>query len=212
MVKISPIEPEDTPFLARMYAKAFNYQGNAYPALFPEEYSANDASYQLESALIWLFEGRVSIWLQISKPIGLKAVNEQGDILGACWACPDAMQTPFSCMIRNGILRWPFRHGWSSFRAAMETEDLLPHESGTWELSMMAVTPEAQGKGVGTSIVKALIAAVHQVEPNAQLSLNTQREINVKFYSQFGFQLVSDKFVKGTYMRGFHNWHMTTVK
>jgi ribosomal protein S18 acetylase RimI-like enzyme len=73
----------------------------------------------------------------------------------------------------------------------------FPH----WELSQLAVDPEHQGKGYASKLLKPMLARIDQEE--LPCYLNTQKENNVSFYQNFGFELIDSKTLEGTDMRAW---------
>jgi N-acetylglutamate synthase-like GNAT family acetyltransferase len=58
-----------------------------------------------------------------------------------------------------------------------------PHGDGSRELASMAVLPARQGDGIGTAIIKTLIAR----EPGVVLHLTCRRQMGA-YYERFGFR------------------------
>ena len=73
------------------------------------------------------------------------------------------------------------------------------------QLQMMAVSPRHQGKGVGSSLLRTLLKD-NRISGLA-ISLSTQREQNIPFYTNLGFQ---DP-VEHTFF-GFQSWTMFRPK
>ena len=55
-------------------------------------------------------------------------------------------------------------------------------------LSVLGVSPEKQGKGLGTNLVRAF---QENLAPNVPIYLETESERNVSFYERLGFELVN---------------------
>lgn len=65
---------------------------------------------------------------------------------------------------------------------------LIKHDAGVFELAKMAVTPLAQGRGIGALLMEAAIA--HARKEQAQrlfLRSNTRLESAIRLYERFGF-------------------------
>lgn len=78
---------------------------------------------------------------------------------------------------------------WPNFVVAEEEGAIVgvgqvkPHGDGSRELASMAVVPARQGDGIGSAIIKTLIAR----EPDAVLHLTCRRQMGA-YYERFGFQ------------------------
>lgn len=57
-----------------------------------------------------------------------------------------------------------------------------------WYLSVLSVSPESQGQGHGSALLRPGLEAVDR--DGIGCWLETQRESNIPFYARFGFQLV----------------------
>ncbi|KPN18433.1 GNAT family N-acetyltransferase [Arthrobacter sp. Edens01] len=55
--------------------------------------------------------------------------------------------------------------------------------AGAWTLATIGVAPAAQGNGLGTQLMEAILAAC----PDRAIALETSAESNVAFYRRFGF-------------------------
>jgi GNAT superfamily N-acetyltransferase len=79
-----------------------------------------------------------------------------------------------------------------------------------WHVHAVAVAPDAQGRGVGSQLMTALLrelASLRAARP-APVLLSTQRAINVQFYGRFGFELVAEQDMGRGAGPGFHSWFM----
>lgn len=108
-------------------------------------------------------------------------------------------------MIKHGMLLFPFKFGWQSFMRLLELMEYHGKDEASFfesrkaandktqfcNLERMAVKPAFQGYGVGT---KALKTALMEVEAKGWgVLLSTQEDINVKFYSKLGFEVIHRK-------------------
>jgi ribosomal protein S18 acetylase RimI-like enzyme len=64
-----------------------------------------------------------------------------------------------------------------------------------WHLGPIGVLPTYQGIGVGSDLLKRFCAEADACKADA--FLETDRDINVKFYKKFGFKTVSESMVLG---------------
>ncbi len=71
---------------------------------------------------------------------------------------------------------------------------LIPHaESEEWELAKMAVTPSAQGHGVGSALGHAALQQARKLGIRSLfLEANTLLEASVHLYERLGFRAVAD--------------------
>jgi N-acetylglutamate synthase-like GNAT family acetyltransferase len=80
---------------------------------------------------------------------------------------------------------------WPNFLVAEEDEEMVgmgqvkSHRDGSRELASIAVVPKRQGEGVGTTVIKALLAR----EAGAVIHLSCRRELE-GYYERFGFRRV----------------------
>jgi N-acetylglutamate synthase-like GNAT family acetyltransferase len=80
---------------------------------------------------------------------------------------------------------------WPNFVVAEEDREMVgmgqvkSHGDGSRELASIAVLPQRQGKGVGTAVIKALLAR----EAGVVLHLSCRRELE-GYYERFGFRRV----------------------
>lgn len=80
---------------------------------------------------------------------------------------------------------------WQNFVVADEDGEVIgvgqvkPHGDGSRELASIAVVPARQGQGIGSAVIKTLLAR----EPGIVLYLTCRRELE-GYYTRFGFRLV----------------------
>ena len=70
-----------------------------------------------------------------------------------------------------------------------------------WHLGPVAVATQLQGMGVGSKLMQPFCAQMDEAGEDAYLE--TDKEINVRFYERFGFKVISEEEVLGT-----PNWFM----
>lgn len=195
----------DVPELGRLYAAAFA-DNPAYDEIF--ELSGQ----QKHAALCWLFEKRVQVLLYSHLPvlIAQSNANNNTQIVGACAIIPKKQKPSTWALLRNGILLWPLKWGFSSLRRALTWEGKIG-SVGDAEIVMVSVKPEFHGRGIGSQIVRKMLADVR--DQLGDISLNTQSERNVVFYSRLGFETVSKKEMGGNADgHGYFNWTMILPK
>lgn len=155
-------------------------------------------------ALEWLFSKRLRLLLEAGA-IGMGAFDASGRVQACVCGVPPGCRPSLWAQVRAGLLSWPCRWGWASFKAVMDADNrtgAAPPES--YEVSMMAVEPALQGRGVGSALLRLLMdelksharaaAAAAAAVPaggrkDAVVHLNTQKAINVAFYQRAGFRL-----------------------
>ena len=74
-------------------------------------------------------------------------------------------------------------------------------EERHWHLGPVAVDAHLQGKGIGSKLMQAFCAMMDAAGEVAYLE--TDKEINVRFYERFGFEVVGEEEVLGV-----SNWFM----
>lgn len=186
-------DDRDIHALAGLYVEAF-HDNSAYRYVFP----TND------EGLRWLFDRRIRMVLACGARYLVAKENVTGRILGGA-GCVNNVQKPgLWSMISHGILAWPFLWGFESLSRALEL-DSERDSNDDWdaELVMVAVLPNRQGGGVGRQLLTELLKQIDGEGDSLTIGLKTQREINLAFYSKFGFVETSH-----TDSRGFQNWTM----
>jgi GNAT superfamily N-acetyltransferase len=127
-------------------------------------------------------------------------------VLAAVALVPHAGKAGLLHMLQVGLLEWPFRWGLPSLLRAFALDDAHeaahathgadaatpPLPPAAAELSMMAVSPEAQGGGLGSRLLRELLARWDDAGGGG-VRLGTQREQNLRFYERVGFTLVCRK-------------------
>jgi ribosomal protein S18 acetylase RimI-like enzyme len=67
----------------------------------------------------------------------------------------------------------------------------VPREDGTMELAKLAVTPDAQGRGLGRALSVAVIEFAHSRQPkNLYLVSSTRLGPALRLYETLGFRLL----------------------
>jgi N-acetylglutamate synthase-like GNAT family acetyltransferase len=80
---------------------------------------------------------------------------------------------------------------WQTFLMAEEDGEVVgvgqvkAHGNGSRELASIAVVPQRQGQGIGSAVIKALLAR----EPGVVLYLTCRHELE-GYYTRFGFRLL----------------------
>ena len=188
--------------LGNLVALSFT-DNSAYRYIFQE--FPDDAERQ--TPLRWLLMRRISCFLFTGAPV-IKAtteVNGEQVIVATASLVTKKNKPGYYAMFRNGILKWPFIWGMASLKRALSLNKSQVNRGGGAELALVVVHPDFQGKGVGTRLLRRLL---DDHGKDMDLTLNTQRAINVTFYQRFGFQETSKDTVSGAYT----NWYMVRPK
>jgi ribosomal protein S18 acetylase RimI-like enzyme len=133
----------------------------------------------------------------------LEARSANGKIVGVC-----SMLPPGECLLSSGEkLRLVWRLLSPGPRALVRTMRFLdvwdkhhPTERH-WHLGPVAVDSDLQGMGVGSKLMQRFCAQIDEADEAAYLEAD--KEINVRFYERFGFEVISEEEVLGT-----KNWFM----
>ena len=197
--------PSDEAELAALYAAALDYNP-AFRAVFELDDPASHAQ-----ALHWLFHRRVAL-LFASRAHYLVAVDEQsGALLEGAAIVPRANKAGLLDMLRVGLLEWPFRFGLPSLVRALSRDSLPEDPPGVAPyqgmVSTVAVLPEAQGRGIGSAVMTALLER-WDAGGGGPLVLDTQRERNVEFYQRLGFRLTAKVSTPGAHGMPYDDWKM----
>jgi len=112
----------------------------------------------------------------------------------ACWLPPTVPLPTFLREVRAGLLGLPFAFGWGAFRCLIEYgqwHTKLHHEyiSGPhWFLATIGVDPAAQGQGVGSALLEAVLMKAD--DRRLPCYLETHGEKTVRLYERHGFETV----------------------
>jgi ribosomal protein S18 acetylase RimI-like enzyme len=210
-LKTVELTPQDLNCATNLIAAAF-FDNPAHIYIFPE------SRHRLK-ALQWMLGLNLKLNLSPQKNIGQSfALIEPNQPLGkrqikamGFWNPPHADSVSFLSQARAGLLTMPFRFGWGSLpnlfeviKANTTAKKQALNGTPAWYLNNMVVASELQGQGVGTKVLAEQLRQV--VEPSGfPAILDTQREINVKFYQRLGFKVASESIV-GKGQNAFVNW------
>ena len=209
-IAVHPLVEADVPALCSLYVRAFT-DNEAYRYVFPP--STGD------DGLRWLFDARVRMLLA-SAGITYLVAKEEGEdalgkVVGGVAYVPTASKPGFLSMMQHGLLLWPFLWGFDSLFRVLEIDAEMGQRSGygglpPWDASvaLMAVLPGAQGRGIGTALMTALLERVDEAHHTntgrtIAVGLDTQKEKNLAFYGRFGF--VETRHAQ---LHGFSTWTM----
>lgn len=178
----------------QMLARAFKIDP-AYTALFPDE-------VERERALRRLFGAVVGY----SLVYGL--VHSTPDVEGAaCWLSPGNTEITLWRILRTGF---GLQRAVGSFNPQARREFLaaLAYMDGIhkrqvpgphWYLWALGVEPHCQGQGIGSALIRPVLAQADQARVSCYLETQTER--NVAFYEKRGFAVVSESVIPGQEIR-----------
>ncbi|MGA7434751.1 MAG: GNAT family N-acetyltransferase [Solirubrobacterales bacterium] len=108
---------------------------------------------------------------------------------GAFWFPPGTKKLSFREAVAESLPFMPegLPHMGKAARFESEIKKRWPKEPH-WYLAVLSVSPESQGAGHGSALLKPGLERVDQ--DGVPAYLETQRETNVGFYEKFGFELV----------------------
>jgi len=134
----------------------------------------------------------------------LAARGQDGSILGVCGMMPPGRCQPgLGRQLRLAPSLLALGPG-SAGRTMKWLGSWSKHDPGErhWHLGPVAVDTHLQGRGIGSKLMLAFCARMDAAGEVAYLE--TDKEINVRFYERFGFEVVGEGQVLGV-----RNWFMT---
>lgn len=192
---------------AAQLAAAAYYDNPAHVYLCPDD---KTRLQQLE----WLLG--VNLKLQLKHGAESFCYPENGVVKAmGFWTKPNEVIVGLGAKIKGGLLKVPFKMGWSGFKRVMKAsagiDDHLQKSMGSkqpyWYLNYMVMEESRRGRGWGTKILEKQFEVIQAKEPNAVLALSTQRYWTVKFYERMGFKVLMEGKI-GTGSLAFTNWVM----
>lgn len=200
----------DVDEIAALYTEAFIDNG-AYSWVF-----LNQPTEELKArAKCWLFNRRIVVMLRKRSPLYI-CRDDVGRIIGAAGIVARSESPTTLDMILAGLLLWPLRWGLSSMQRAlswhMPTVFSMPDGTEVRpgaEMSMVAVSPSVQSKGIGSALVRRALDHWDATHPpgGGAVALSTQKKDNIRFYNRLGFELVSEELL-GEPDAKWPNYHM----
>jgi len=134
----------------------------------------------------------------------LAARGQDGSILGVCGMMPPGRCQPgIARQLRLAPSLLALGPG-SAGRTMKWLGSWSKHDPGErhWHLGPVAVDTHLQGRGIGSKLMLAFCAKMDAAREVAYLE--TDKQINVRFYERFGFEVVGEEEVLGV-----RNWFMT---
>ena len=199
--------PSDEAELAAICAAALDYNP-AFDAVFELR---RDSPSAHAAALLWLFHRRIALLFR-SRALYLVAADERtGALLAGAAIVPRGSKARRWDMLAVGLLEWPFRFGLPSLVRALQKDTLPEDPPGAVPfqglVSTVAVAPEAQGRGVGSAVMRELLRR-WDAAGGGPLVLDTQRDRNVPFYQRLGFRVTQTVTATGAHGAEYLDWKM----
>jgi ribosomal protein S18 acetylase RimI-like enzyme len=177
-------------------------------------YVLKDCSNRQES-LVYFFRVRLAVVCDMG---GLSlGMFENGECIATATLGPISSQVPSpQVLLRNGLIVWPFMIGFKSIYRALQIGESLTkasemaHGKSDWEIMMVAVSTQRQGRGLGSQLIKAALDRIRQEQRGAKtvVGLTTQKARNVKFYQKVGFSVSGENDMFKDTSDSIHTWIM----
>jgi len=117
-------------------------------------------------------------------------------------------------MIRRGLLPFALAHGRAAVKRMFwlkNTYDALEHRAANgaphWHVHMMAVRPERQGQGVGSTLLRRVLEQTAQTSTHPTV-LTTHLPENVTFYRRAGFEVFAEQLIEPPGDHPYTVWSM----
>ncbi|MFC2038014.1 GNAT family N-acetyltransferase [Chloroflexota bacterium] len=177
-----------------MLARAF-WEDPIYTALFTDE-------VEREQALQRLFGAVVGYCLMYGLVHTTPAVEG-----AACWLTPGNTTVTFWRMLRAGLglpramaqFNPQARQGFQAVLAYTDEIHKREAPGPHWHLWALGVEPGCQGQGIGSRLIRPVLAQADR--DGVPCYLETETDKNVAFYQKRGFNIVSDGVVPGQEVR-----------
>lgn len=205
-LNLATIAPLNYPSAAQLLAHSF-FDNPAHIYLCP-----NEATRQAQ--LKWLLGTNLRLQLKYSAESFCITENDATKAMGF-WTKPNQIKIGISKQIQGGLLKVPFKMGFSALFRVMEVSggitNHLTRTMGTTQsyryLNNMVIQADRRGKGLGSSILQQQFSTIQTKEKDAIFALSTQQYRTVRFYEGLGFEvLLEEKIGKGRL--AFMNWTM----
>ena len=163
--------------------------------------------------MTWLTARRLDLLARRKDVTSILLGLQDGRIVAAVGMEPHSTKFTLYDQICVGFLLLPFKFGLGVLHRVMALDskntvaiaDTAVDELGA-KVTLMAVEPELHGKGIGGQLIRKRIE-LWDAEGRGELSLLTQLESNTKFYSKYGFDVMSVE-----ERDGYTNWIMRRLK
>jgi ribosomal protein S18 acetylase RimI-like enzyme len=127
----------------------------------------------------------------------------------AVWIPPEKVHQTTWSMIKCGIFRVIRKIGFNAAKRSIGLSNYIESihmrliSFDHWYLSPIGVSPDLQGNGYGSILLRAMFDKINK--QNLPIYLETDTEKNVKIYTHYGFKLLEE--IKYPYAN-FKNWFM----
>jgi ribosomal protein S18 acetylase RimI-like enzyme len=94
---------------------------------------------------------------------------------------------------------------------ALQTRDRIASQP-YWYLNVIVVSPEYQGKGFASKLIKPVIEEA--IKKKQMVYLETQNKNNIKLYEKYGFQVIEELVIPNTSVSHYcmkMDSHLTTA-
>lgn len=185
----SPLQPSDHDAASDVLARAFDINP-------PHRCIFADAATR-PAKMQWLMRRVVRIQSEVCRGFGAQADGRLAAV--GFWQPPSAPEMGLLDMVRHGLVLAPFAIGPGSTRRAMQIQFAMEARRtevlagrAAWCLHTFGVDPRLQGRGLGTRVLRAELARLDDEDPGCPVVLETQTEVNVRFYRRLGFEVVDE--------------------
>lgn len=131
------------------------------------------------------------------------------------WTNPNQVKIGIWDKVKAGLLKIPFKMGWSTFIRVMEVSDKIDEQLARslgnkipyYYLNNMVVQENLRGQGLGGRILREQLDIIQSREEQPVFALSTQRLWTVRFYEKLGFEVILEEVI-GKGPLAFTNWIM----
>lgn len=111
---------------------------------------------------------------------------------GALWSAPGSWALPMSEVIRESVpaMRAFGRNLTRALRSQLFIESKHPKEPKHWYLGYLGVAPTQQGRGLGATMLRAVLDEADKTATPAYLESSNER--NLTLYERHGFKVVEE--------------------
>lgn len=197
MSTVRPYTAADHPAVSAVLAAAFD-DDPGYVHMFPDNREAC-----LLEVLPRLFSLRVDHGSEAT------VVELDGRVVAIRVVSSSRLRPTMMMYVRYGLYRMPFTLGMPTVRRMLRADgevsqlrNLVEPVENHPHLTTLAVHPDAQGRGIGSTLMREWTATLPHTSP---ASLVTTKADNVLFYEKFGFGIAGQVGVAGA----FTAWVMT---
>jgi len=207
-IQIEKLQKEEYDKVAAMLTDAFE-SNPAYALIFTKK-------DKLREGLFWLF--KTNLFLINQRMSVTRVVKEKGSgkLIGIFSLLPPGgVKSKLNDYLQIGLPRFVSKFGFRTLHKMLEMDsynkELLTKAIGTSEyyyLSMVAITEEYRGTGIGSFMITQCLEELRSAERKCHVvGLTTQLPENVTFYSRLGFQKLDEGEVQFKQDR-YYNYNM----